>query len=89
MRTPLHPPRLPLPLPLHRPHPPLHHHHHRRTFLPNPFSPPAPQVLTARRTLPYPSPAIYAIIADVPRYSSFLPYCQSSTVTRWSGPDRR
>lgn len=46
------------------------------------------QTITASRTLPYPSPAIYAIIADVPQYSSFLPYCTSSTVTAWSNPDR-
>jgi coenzyme Q-binding protein COQ10 len=43
--------------------------------------------LSASRTLPYPSPAIYSIIADVAKYSAFLPYCKSSTVTKWSQPD--
>ncbi|PSN65057.1 hypothetical protein BS50DRAFT_575149 [Corynespora cassiicola Philippines] len=66
----------------------------RRTFLPNPF--PAsfsplgssqPQTLSASRTLPYPSHPIYAIISDVSSYSSFLPYCPSSDVTKWSAPD--
>ena len=68
----------------------------RRTFLPNPFealnsalpnadSP--PQLLTAVRTLPYPSAPVYSIIADVPNYQHFLPYCQSSTITKWSAPD--
>ncbi|KAF2098643.1 hypothetical protein NA57DRAFT_56296 [Rhizodiscina lignyota] len=62
----------------------------RRTFVPNPFasnSSPSLQTLTASRTLPYPSAAIYAIIADVSSYSSFLPFCLSSEVTRWSAPD--
>jgi coenzyme Q-binding protein COQ10 len=63
----------------------------RRTFLPNIFSPIASpaevQTLSACRTLPYPSEPIYSIIADVPSYSAFLPYCQQSTVTRWSKPD--
>ncbi|OCK77217.1 hypothetical protein K432DRAFT_384878 [Lepidopterella palustris CBS 459.81] len=62
-----------------------------RTFVPNPFAsspfPSTPQTLTAKRTLPYPSSAIYNIIADVSQYSSFLPYCQSSNVIRWSSPD--
>ena len=46
------------------------------------------QTLTASRTLPHPSLAIYAIIADVDKYSSFLPYCVSSKVTCWSRPDK-
>lgn len=62
------------------PNPP--HHHHNRTFL----TPPT-QNLAASRTLPYPAPAIYSIIADVPSYSTFLPYCTSSAVTAWSRPD--
>ncbi|KAF1971505.1 hypothetical protein BU23DRAFT_536696 [Bimuria novae-zelandiae CBS 107.79] len=69
--------------------------HHRRTFFPNPFqsalnplnASSQPQTLTATRTLPYPAAPIYSIIADVQSYASFLPYCQSSTVTRWSAPD--
>jgi coenzyme Q-binding protein COQ10 len=63
--------------------------HQRRTFLPNPFASTSepPQTLTARRILSYPSAPIYSIIADVPSYASFLPYCQSSTITHWSAPD--
>jgi coenzyme Q-binding protein COQ10 len=68
----------------------------RRTFLPNPFealSPsaagkPPSQILTAVRTLPYPSAPVYSIIADVPNYASFLPYCQRSSITKWSAPDK-
>lgn len=69
-----------------------------RTFLTNPLallsalnpttttqSP--PQTLTACRTLPYPSAPVYSIIADIASYDSFLPYLQSSRVTRWSAPD--
>ncbi|KAH7560257.1 dehydrase and lipid transport-domain-containing protein [Bipolaris maydis] len=79
-----------------------HNHHHlllpqRRTFLPNPFSaltspsssPSPPQILTATRTLPYPPAPVYSIIADVPAYSTFLPYCAHSTVSKWSRPDKR
>lgn len=69
--------------------------HQRRTFLPNPFqsslnplnAAAQPQTLTAKRTLPYPAAPIYSIVSDVQSYSSFLPYCQSSSVTRWSSPD--
>ncbi|KAF1987767.1 hypothetical protein K402DRAFT_445866 [Aulographum hederae CBS 113979] len=53
----------------------------RRTFLTLP-----PQSLTANRTLPYPSSTVYAIIADVSSYQTFLPYCLSSRVTAWSAP---
>lgn len=63
----------------------------RRAFLSNPFAssaaPPPPQVLTACRTLPYPSAPVYSIIADVPSYHAFLPYCQRSDITKWSAPD--
>ncbi|QDS72663.1 hypothetical protein FKW77_002753 [Venturia effusa] len=51
------------------------------------FLTPPTQTLNASRTLPYPSSAIYSIIADVDRYSAFLPYCTSSKVTKWSHPD--
>ncbi|KAE9979468.1 hypothetical protein BLS_009775 [Venturia inaequalis] len=51
------------------------------------FITPPTQTLNASRTLPYPSSAIYSIIADVERYSAFLPYCKSSKVTKWSQPD--
>ncbi|KAF2435188.1 hypothetical protein EJ08DRAFT_646073 [Tothia fuscella] len=57
----------------------------RRTFLTLPQLP--TQNLTASRTLKYPAPEIYAIIADVPSYSAFLPYCTESQVTAWSRPD--
>jgi coenzyme Q-binding protein COQ10 len=43
--------------------------------------------LSAHRKLQYPSQPIYDIIADVPAYQSFLPYCISSSVARWSNPD--
>lgn len=79
---------------LHRPNHRLTNHQ-RRTFLPNPFQsalnplagPAQPQTLTAKRILPYPAAPIYSIVSDVQSYSSFLPYCQSSAVTRWSAPD--
>jgi coenzyme Q-binding protein COQ10 len=38
--------------------------------------------------LQYPSAPIYSIIADVPSYASFLPYCQHSDITHWSAPDK-
>ncbi|KAF3038816.1 hypothetical protein E8E12_005856 [Didymella heteroderae] len=61
-----------------------------RTFLSS-FLPAAPtpeiQTLRASRTLPYPSAPIYSIIADVPSYSAFLPYCTRSSITHWSAPD--
>jgi coenzyme Q-binding protein COQ10 len=65
----------------------------RRAFLPNPFAAASdasskPHVLTAQRVLPYPSAPIYSIIADVPSYASFLPYCQRSDITHWSAPDK-
>ncbi|KAK3670068.1 Coenzyme Q-binding protein coq10, mitochondrial [Recurvomyces mirabilis] len=63
---------------------PLQQQHHR-TFVTNPFTP-SPQSLTATRTLQYPSKLIYAIISDVGSYSTFLPYCQESVVTKHSQP---
>lgn len=62
-----------------------------RNFLPNPFAvDPSPQLqkISASRVLPYSQESIYTIIADVSSYSSFLPFCKSSTVTRWSAFDR-
>jgi coenzyme Q-binding protein COQ10 len=50
-----------------------------RTFLTPPL-----QRITARRTLPHPPQPIYAVIAAVPAYARFLPYCLASRVTRWS-----
>jgi coenzyme Q-binding protein COQ10 len=39
------------------------------------------------RILPYKHTSLYELIADVDSYSSFLPYCQDSRVTEWSGQD--
>ncbi|KAK4997811.1 Coenzyme Q-binding protein coq10, mitochondrial [Elasticomyces elasticus] len=49
---------------------------------------PSTQSLTATRTLPYSSSTIYAVISDIASYSSFIPYCHSSTVTKHSSPDK-
>ncbi|KAH8670414.1 dehydrase and lipid transport-domain-containing protein [Tricladium varicosporioides] len=54
-----------------------------RSFLTSPA-----QSLSATRILPYKSSSLYTIIADVDSYSSFLPYCQESKVTKWSAPDK-
>jgi len=58
----------------------------RRTFFPNPFDSKL-QTLTATRTVPYPASAVYAVVSDVSQYSSFLPFCRESTVTKTSSPD--
>ncbi|KAI4155075.1 MAG: hypothetical protein LQ340_001232 [Diploschistes diacapsis] len=69
-------------------------HAPRRTFLPNPltqpFSPPtsSPQILHARRTLPYASSELYDLIADIPSYPLFLPFCTGARVLASSAPDR-
>ncbi|KAM0558435.1 hypothetical protein ACHAPJ_004625 [Fusarium lateritium] len=57
----------------------------RRSFITLPSS--EPQRLTATRTLPYPAEPLYDLIADVDSYSSFVPYCSRSRVTRWTDPD--
>lgn len=44
------------------------------------------QTIQAGRTLPYPTPQVFALIADVDSYASFLPFCASSRVTRWTSP---
>lgn len=54
-----------------------------RSFLTSPA-----QSLSATRILPYKSSSLYTLIADVDSYSSFLPYCQESKVTKWSAPDK-
>jgi coenzyme Q-binding protein COQ10 len=36
--------------------------------------------------LPYDAQTIYSVIADISSYSSFVPYCRRSTVTKWSPP---
>lgn len=58
----------------------------KRTFFGNPFGS-GVQSLTATRTLPYPSDVLYDIISDVPSYHSFVPFCQSSTITKFTEPD--
>ncbi|KAF8449875.1 dehydrase and lipid transport-domain-containing protein [Kalaharituber pfeilii] len=54
-----------------------------RTFLPSalpsPFNDP-PQRISATRTFPYPYTSLYRLISDISSYSTFLPYCLSSTV---------
>lgn len=74
--------RPPLPLALPKPH-----NHQARAFsLPSlsDLSPSNPRTLRARRTLPYPPSLLYAIISDIPHYSSFLPFCTSSIVHSWT-----
>lgn len=57
----------------------------QRSFFPNPFAS-EKQTLTASRTLQYPAKVIYDTISDVSSYSAFIPYCQSSIVTKSSKP---
>ncbi|KAK8845625.1 hypothetical protein IAR55_006341 [Kwoniella newhampshirensis] len=40
------------------------------------------QKFYARKILPYSQAQLYSLIADVPSYSSFIPFCTSSTVLR-------
>jgi coenzyme Q-binding protein COQ10 len=56
-----------------------------RTFITLPGT--EAQSLSTTRILPYNSNSLYTIIADVDSYSTFLPYCLSSRVTKWSSPD--
>lgn len=56
----------------------------RRGFLSSPLT---PQTLTATRILPYPAAALFALIADIPAYPSFLPYCTTATTIALSAPD--
>ncbi|KAI1498567.1 dehydrase and lipid transport-domain-containing protein [Biscogniauxia marginata] len=53
-----------------------------RTFLSFPSA--APQVLTARRALPYHHARLFELIADIDSYAGFLPYCKASRVTAWT-----
>ncbi|KFY32587.1 hypothetical protein V493_00056 [Pseudogymnoascus sp. VKM F-4281 (FW-2241)] len=59
----------------------------RRSFL----SLPGSELIKLKETriLPYESSSLYTLIADVDRYSSFIPYCQESRVTKWSEPDTK
>lgn len=59
--------------------------HANRNFFSLPSN--TPQVLTARRQLPYSPSRLYDLIADIDSYPKFLPYCQTSQVTRWTPPD--
>jgi coenzyme Q-binding protein COQ10 len=43
--------------------------------------------LYERRILPYNSASLYTLISDIDSYSTFLPYCQDSKVTKWSAAD--
>ncbi|KAM0286022.1 hypothetical protein ACHAQH_001212 [Verticillium albo-atrum] len=52
-----------------------------RHFFSLPNLPSPPQTLTATRTLPYSPKALYALVADIDAYSSFVPYCSESRVT--------
>jgi len=60
--------------------------HARRSFITLPGT--EPQSLSATRIIPYDSKQVYALIADVDNYSTFLPYCVDSKVTKWSLPDK-
>ncbi|KAG0645230.1 Coenzyme Q-binding [Hyphodiscus hymeniophilus] len=57
----------------------------RRAFITLPGT--EAQSLSTTRILPYNSNSLYKIIADVDSYSTFIPYCVSSKVTKWSAPD--
>ncbi|CAD6441831.1 84419f28-391d-48aa-89a4-cbba243af4cf [Sclerotinia trifoliorum] len=57
----------------------------QRTFITLPGT--EPQILTEKRILPYKSSSLYSLIADVDSYSTFVPYCTSSRITKWSAPD--
>jgi len=72
--------------PLLRPAPKYIPQHFKRQFLSTPLTPEI-QSLKASRTLSYPASKIYDLIADITSYSTFLPYCSSSTVTSWSDAD--
>ncbi|MCJ1231051.1 hypothetical protein MMC12_007726 [Toensbergia leucococca] len=55
-----------------------------RSFLASATS--TPQILTASRTLPYASALLYDLIADIPSYPHFLPFCTTATITSHSNP---
>ncbi|RFU34656.1 hypothetical protein B7463_g1680, partial [Scytalidium lignicola] len=61
--------------------------HLQRSFITLPGATTEPQKIATSRVLPYKAASLYTIVADVDSYSSFLPYCQSSRVTKWSAPD--
>jgi coenzyme Q-binding protein COQ10 len=47
-----------------------------------------PISLSQTRILPYKHTSVYTLIADVDSYSTFVPYCQQSRVTKWSAADK-
>jgi len=57
-----------------------------RSFITLPGS--EPTFLQESRILPYKASTLYALVADIDSYSTFVPYCQESKVTRWSAPDK-
>lgn len=58
----------------------------RRAFISLPGTEPTSLIQT--RILPYKHTSLYTLIADVDSYSTFLPYCQESKVTKWSTKDK-
>jgi coenzyme Q-binding protein COQ10 len=69
-----------------RPSPAFRSFHPRRLFINLPGT--EATSLSETRILPYKYTSLYALIADVDSYSSFLPYCQDSKVTEWSAKDK-
>lgn len=57
----------------------------RRSFITLPGT--EAQSLSTTRVLPYKASSLYDLVADIDSYSTFVPYCQSSRVTKWSAPD--
>lgn len=45
------------------------------------------QTISATRTLPYSQRSLYRLISDIDSYSTYVPYCSHSRVTKWSQPD--
>jgi coenzyme Q-binding protein COQ10 len=64
----------------------LRYHQKPRSFIS--LSNPEPITFNEARILPYKSTSLYRLIADIDSYSSFLPYCRDSKVTKWSLPDQ-
>jgi len=69
-----------------RPSPAFRSFHLQRSFITLPGT--ETTSLSETRILPYRYTSVYALIADVDSYSSFLPYCQESKVTEWSAKDK-
>ena len=60
--------------------------HTRRSFISLAPTTSTHQTLHARRTLPYHPSRLYAIIADIESYPTFLPYCTAASVTARTQP---